>query len=140
MRKRARFFVGLVTVAVAVGYLMWTGMSETMVYYLTPSELMAKVAADPTFRELGVKVGARVVPGTLAADPANLVYGFEVMDIETGATRFPVSYHGPLPDTFKEGGDVVLEGRFRADGVFEAVTVLTKCGSRYEAAPGELAA
>ena len=34
--------------------------------------------------------------------------------------------------------DVVLEGRFNAEGVFEATTVLTKCGSRYEASPEEL--
>jgi cytochrome c-type biogenesis protein CcmE len=33
----------------------------------------------------------------------------------------------------------VLEGRLREDGVFEATTLLTKCGSRYEAAPEDLA-
>jgi cytochrome c-type biogenesis protein CcmE len=34
---------------------------------------------------------------------------------------------------------VVLEGRLREDGVFEANTLLTKCGSRYEASQEELA-
>jgi cytochrome c-type biogenesis protein CcmE len=43
-----------------------------------------------------------------------------------------VHFNGPLPDTFEEGRDVVIEGRF-SGGVFEASTVLTKCGSRYEA-------
>jgi cytochrome c-type biogenesis protein CcmE len=33
---------------------------------------------------------------------------------------------------------VVLEGRFGEDGVFQAKTLLTKCGSRYEATPEEL--
>lgn len=135
MRERGRFLTGLVVVTLAVGYLVWTGMRETMVYYLTLSELMAKVGADPSFREVGVKVGERVVPGTLRAAAADLHYAFEVRDAETDTGRFPVLYRGPLPDTFKEGGEVVLEGRFRPDGVFEAVTVPTKCGSRYEAAP-----
>ena len=46
MKKNGRFMVGLVGVAAVVTYLIWTGVSETMVYYLTPSELMAKVEVD----------------------------------------------------------------------------------------------
>jgi cytochrome c-type biogenesis protein CcmE len=49
-----------------------------------------------------------------------------------------VHHQGPLPDTFQEGRDVVVDGRYGRDGVFEASTVLTKCGSRYEAAEEEL--
>jgi cytochrome c-type biogenesis protein CcmE len=44
-----------------------------------------------------------------------------------------VHYQGPLPDTFQEGRDVVIEGQLTSGGTFEASTVLTKCGSRYEA-------
>ena len=45
-----------------------------------------------------------------------------------------------LPDTFNDTDvvDVVVEGRFREDGVFEATVVLAKCGSRYEATAEEL--
>src|SRR5690606_25894274 len=64
MPKNGRFMVGLVGVALAVTYLVWTGVSETMVYYLTPTELIAKVGADPTFHDVGVKVSGRVVPET----------------------------------------------------------------------------
>ena len=54
---------------------------------------------------------------------------------------FPVVYRGLLPDTFndQENVEAVVEGRFREDGVFEATTVLTKCGSRYEASLEDLA-
>ena len=41
--------------------------------------------------------------------------------------------------TFTEDVEVVLEGRMDAQGVFQANTLLTKCGSRYEAAPEDLA-
>ena len=40
MKRNGRFAIGLVGVAAVVSYLVWTGVSETMVYYLTPVELM----------------------------------------------------------------------------------------------------
>ena len=80
-------------------------------------------------------MGGRVVPGSVTFDQETLELRFLVVDIEDGKSTFPVHYQGPLPDTFEEGRDVVVEGRFTQAGLFEATTVLTKCGSRYEAAP-----
>lgn len=139
MKKNGRFMVGLVGVAAVVTYLIWTGVSETMVYYLTPVELMERVEADPSFHDVGVKVSGQVVPGTYSRAEGELLHRFTVHDlVETGVT-FPVEFRDALPDTFSEDVEVVLEGRLRADGVFEATTLLTKCGSRYEAAPEDLA-
>jgi cytochrome c-type biogenesis protein CcmE len=134
MKRERKFLVGGVGLVAVVGYLLVTGMRESMIYYHTPSELVARVAADPGYRETGVKVGGRIAPGTVSFDPRTLDLRFEVFDIQEGTTRFPVHYQGPLPDTFEEGRDVVIEGRLTEAGVFEATTVLTKCGSRYEAA------
>jgi cytochrome c-type biogenesis protein CcmE len=134
VKKQRKFLVGGSIVASLVVYLMITGMRDSMMYYHTPSELIAKVGADPSYRDLGLKVGGRVAPGTVAFDQRSLDLRFDVFDIQDGTTSFPVHFQGPLPDTFEEGRDVVIEGRFSADGVFEATTVLTKCGSRYEAA------
>lgn len=139
MRKNGRFLVGLVGVATVVTYLAWTGINETMVYYLTPTELIARVAEDPSFHEVGVKVSGQVVPGTYTSRRGELVHHFEVRDLVDSEVGFPVVYRDVLPDTFEEDAEVVLEGRFNGEGVFEATTVLTKCGSRYEAAPEELA-
>jgi cytochrome c-type biogenesis protein CcmE len=133
LKKQRKFLLGSALVAGLVGYLMVTGMRDSMVYYHTPSELIAKMSADPTYREVGVKVGGRVTPGSVSYDQRSLALRFEVFDIESGPASFPVAYRGPLPETFAEGGDVVIEGRFNAEGVFEATTILTKCGSRYEA-------
>ena len=63
MRDNGRFFAGLGGVALVVTYLIWTGISESMVYYLTPVELMTRVEADPTFDEVGVNVSGRVERG-----------------------------------------------------------------------------
>ena len=133
MKKQRRFLVGGGVVAGLVGYLMVTGMQESMVYYYTPTELHAKATTDPTFADVGVKAGGRVVPGSVVFDQRSLDLTFTMMDIEQPETLIPVHYQGPLPDTFTEGGDVVVEGRYTADGGFEATTLLTKCGSRYEA-------
>lgn len=132
MKKQRKFLVGGLTVAGVVGYLMFTGMKDSMVYYHTPTELVAKVAADPSYRDVTVKVGGRVVPGSVHFDQRTLDLRFDVEDIQNPTTRFAVHYKGPLPDTFEEGRDVVAEGHFAATG-FEATNVLTKCGSRYEA-------
>jgi cytochrome c-type biogenesis protein CcmE len=133
--KNGRFMVGLVGVALVVTYLIWTGVSDTMMYFLTPSELMTKVEEDPTFRDVGVKVGGKMVPGSYTKADGQLVHRFAVGDMENLSASFPVEYEGTLPDTFNPSMDVdvVVEGRFRTDGVFVATTVLTKCGSRYEA-------
>jgi cytochrome c-type biogenesis protein CcmE len=139
MKKNGRFMVGLVGVATVVTYLIWTGVSETMVYYLTPVELMQRVEADPTFHDVGVKVSGQVIPGTYSRGDGELLHLFEVRDLADESVTFPVEFRDALPDTFTEDVEVVLEGRLREDGVFEANTLLTKCGSRYEASQEELA-
>jgi cytochrome c-type biogenesis protein CcmE len=56
---------------------------------------------------------------------------------EEGRT-LPVSYAGrdPLPDTFKEGGQALVEGKMMPDGRFVAEQVQAKCASKYQATPG----
>jgi cytochrome c-type biogenesis protein CcmE len=133
VKKQNKFAVGAVAILGIIGYLMVTGMRDSMIYYHTPAELITRISADPTYKEVGVKVGGRVAPQSVNWDARSLALTFEVFDIEDGVTRFPVAYHGPIPDTFEEGRDVVIEGRLNQAGVFEATTLLTKCGSRYEA-------
>ena len=133
--------MGLVGVAAVVTYLMWTGISDSMVYYLTPVELLARIEADPTFHDVGVKVSGRVVDGSWERDgELGGEHTFVVRDLEDADATFVVRYPDVLPDTFNDKAEVVLEGRYGADGVFRAHTVLTKCGSRFEAAKEELAA
>ncbi|MDA0328865.1 MAG: cytochrome c maturation protein CcmE [Gemmatimonadetes bacterium] len=139
MKKNGRFMVGLVGVATVVTYLIWTGVSETMVYYMTPSELLSKVEVDASFHEVGVKVGAQAIPGTYSRVEGELLHVFTVRDLVDESKTFVVEYRDALPDTFTDGIEVVIEGHLRADGVFEATTLLTKCGSRYEASPEDLA-
>jgi cytochrome c-type biogenesis protein CcmE len=132
MRAGTKFIIGGALVLGTVGYLMATGIKETGVYYLTPTELGSRVEADRSFYNVGVKMGARVVKGSIVRDVATQTITFRATD---GQRTWPVTYRGLAPDTFTDEVDVVVEGRLQSDGVFHATTLLAKCGSRYEAAP-----
>jgi cytochrome c-type biogenesis protein CcmE len=132
MKPRTKFLVGGVLILGTAGYLMASAIQTGSVYYLTPQELAGKVAADPSFVGTGVKVGARVVAGSIDRDPSGRAVSFRVSD---GAQMYPVVYRGVIPDTFTDSADVIVEGRLGRDGTFQATTLLAKCASRYENAP-----
>ena len=88
MKKNGRFMVGLVGVAAVVTYLIWTGVSETMVYYLTPVELLERVEIDPTFHDEGVKVSGQVIPGTNNRGEGELLHIFTVNDLADETATF----------------------------------------------------
>src|SRR5699024_2785918 len=98
---------------------MASSIGETGMYYLTPNELAARIDKDPSFRETGVKIGARVVSGTIEREPGGRLVRFVMAD-SSGQHSYPVVYRGIAPDTFTDGVDVVVEGRLSADGTFEA--------------------
>ncbi len=132
MRAGTKFIIGGALILGSVGYLMASGIKETGVYYLTPTELAARVNADHSFYNVGVKMGARVVKGTITRDVATQTITFRASD---GVQSYPVIYRGLAPDTFTDEVDVVVEGRLQPDGTFHATTLLAKCGSRYESVP-----
>jgi cytochrome c-type biogenesis protein CcmE len=135
MQAGRKFILGAALIVGSVGFLIAEGVKQTGVYFLTPAELAAKTASDPTFVEnVGFKLGAKVVPGSVRRDRSARRIEFQVSD---GVKTYPVIYEGLVPDTFTDANDieVVVEGRLGEDGVIRASDVLAKCGSRYEAAP-----
>jgi cytochrome c-type biogenesis protein CcmE len=132
MHPRTKFLFGGVLILGTAGWLLSGSLAQTMVYFLTPEELHAKVTEDPTIRDVGVKVGARVVSGSIVRDSSGREVSFRMTD---GKVTYPVIYRGLIPDTFSDSADVVVEGRLDATGTFQATTLLAKCASRYEMAP-----
>ena len=132
MKAGTKFLIGALVIVAGVAGLIISGVKETGVYFLTPTELVTKTQSDPTFHDVGLKVGAHVVPGSVKRDPGGRTIDFRISD---GAHEFPVTYTGLVPDTFTDASniEVIVEGKYGRDGVFHATEVLAKCGSRYEA-------
>lgn len=131
MKPKTKFMLGGLLVLGTSGWLMTTSIRETGEYYLTPTELSSRMKADPKFKGADVRIGARVVPGSIVRQPSGREYAFRITD---GADTMSVVYKGIAPDTFSDSADVVVAG-FATDGTFQAGTLLAKCASRYDNAP-----
>lgn len=98
-------------------------LSDNIVFFYGPSEILQKnVAAGARLRVGGLVKQGSLVKG--AADKAS----FAITD---NAQEIAVSYEGQLPDLFREGQGVVVEGVLEAPGQFRAQTVLAKHDERY---------
>jgi len=125
MRRRRRFWIGGAVIIAALAYMIYGGMQEAMVYFVTPSELRANERASA---DRFLRLGGMVVKGSLQRDPQNLIYRFELTD---GTATFPVFFKGLPPDLFSEGTGAVVEGRIGSDGVFHATMIMAKHAEEY---------
>ncbi|MGB7946548.1 MAG: cytochrome c maturation protein CcmE [Candidatus Binatia bacterium] len=125
MLRRKRFIIGSLIILAALSYIIYGGMQEALVYFVTPSELKAK---ENTPTDKFLRMGGMVVQGSLQKDLKNLTYRFDLTD---GSTSFPVFFRGVPPDLFTEGKGAVVEGRVRPDGVFQATTIMAKHAEEY---------
>lgn len=112
---------GLGFLAVAAG-LALTALEDNIVFFRSPSELVAQPAPVGE----AIRIGGLVREGSVTRD--GLQADFQVTDL---AHHITVRYQGMLPDLFREGQGVVAEGRFNADGLFVADTVLAKHDETY---------
>lgn len=124
--RSARVMIAVLVVAAAIGYLIYNGFQSTTVYYLTVSELKAKGPAAGAVRVAGI-----VQANTVQRSADDATVRFTIAD---GGGSLPVVYSGMVPDIFGPGIQVVVEGHYTADGVFQANTLLAKCPSKFTAA------
>jgi len=117
--------IGGVIILAALGYMVYGGMQEALVYFVTPSELKANETGSG---DKFLRMGGMVVKGSLKKDVQNLTYRFDLTD---GNATFPVFFKGIPPDLFTEGKGAVVEGRIGKDGVFNATTIMAKHAEEY---------
>jgi cytochrome c-type biogenesis protein CcmE len=124
--RRLRATAGALLVGAALVYLVGSGIGNNLVYFLTPSELLAKgeAAVDVPYRLSG-----RVVPGSVKWDAEKLELRFRIEDDESSVD---VVSSGTPPQMFHDGIDVVLEGRLDGEGVFRSHTLMVKHSNEYE--------
>jgi cytochrome c-type biogenesis protein CcmE len=124
-RQRQRLgllVLGMAALGGAVA-LVLTAFSSNLVFFYSPSELAAHRPAPGG----QLRIGGLVEAGSLTRRADGGV-AFRVTD---GKTDLAIAYRGILPDLFREGQGVVVEGALRPDGVFAAATVLAKHDERY---------
>ena len=123
------YLAAVLLVATGVGYLIFSGLSQNSVYFLNVGEALAMPAEELDQARLFGTVSAEDID----RDPSALGVAFNVLDKEDPSKSIRVNYRGAVPDTFKPGVEVILEGSFKSGPPrFEATTLLTKCPSKYQ--------
>lgn len=118
-------------IAAALAYLLWGGIEKNIVYFVTPSELLAKgenATGNP------VRLGGVVVAGSVTHQDG--LVSFTITDdhkqVRVVTTKTP-------PQMFQEGIGVVVEGALGPDGKFDAERLMVKHGNEYRPpAEGEM--
>ncbi len=130
-KHKRLFFVsfGLALLGGAVA-LALVALQDTVTFFFTPSQAA----------ERGIQAGQRVRLGGLVEEKSikKLADGVTVeFRVTDRAKAVIVHYKGVLPDLFREGQGVVVQGAFQPDQSFTATTVLAKHDENY--VPKELA-
>lgn len=110
--------------------LMYTTLSEGTEYYKHVDEVMHQ---PEQWYGKRLQLHGFVVKDSILRRRESLDYKFT---IESKGKVVPARYTGVVPDTFKDGSEVVLKGKLSPDGfAVEPDGVMAKCPSKYEAQP-----
>ena len=130
-RKRIPFSFIIAGIAVlgAIFYLVFINTQSSAVYYMTVTELHK----CSTCTTQDVRVAGIVQTNSVVRNDANGSISFAIKD-SSSSLSLPVTYTGVVPDIFRPGVQVVVEGYYKGQGAFQAQTLLTKCPSKFQAA------
>jgi cytochrome c-type biogenesis protein CcmE len=128
-RKRLPFSFILAALAIlgAIIYLVYANTQSSAVYYMTVPELKHCT----TCATQAVRVAGFVQNGSIQRNDATQSVSFVIADSQQ---TLPVSYTGVVPDIFRPGVQVVVEGHYTGTGPFQAQTLLAKCPSKFQSA------
>ncbi len=124
-RQRGKVLIGGAIILGGIGALIVYSFNQNLVYDHSVSEFLA----DPALQRSNCRIYGKVQEGSVRRETDGIGVSFAVTD---GEQSVPVVYGREVPDTFKENGDVVVEGTLDAHGVFKAHNLLAKCPSKYE--------
>ena len=123
-RNRRLGLVALIGVLlVGASALTLSALSRSVSYFLTPTELVE--ATEPPTR--AIRLGGLVMEGSITRGEG-VETAFRITD---GGAEVTILYSGILPDLFREGQGVIVEGTVQQDGRFSARTVLAKHDENY---------
>jgi cytochrome c-type biogenesis protein CcmE len=121
------FVIAGIAILGAVIYLVYTNTQTDSVYYKTVAELHR--CSDCVSRS--VRVAGVVQQGSIQRNDQQRTISFVIGDSNQ---TLPVTYSGVVPDIFRPGVQVVVEGHYTGSGPFQAQTLLAKCPSKFQSA------
>jgi cytochrome c-type biogenesis protein CcmE len=126
--KFVRFGAAIALIVLALGYIAYTGVAESKMYYVKVSELKNP---DNSLYSKHLRLVGNVQPGSIHQVGTNA--DFVLVDMDNNAQTQRVSYKGaePPPDTFKDNAQALAIGHYGKDGVFYATELQAKCASKY---------
>lgn len=125
------YIAALVLFLGGVGYLIASGVTQDSVYFLNVGEALATESTQLK----QARLFGNVADGNIEQLKPGPGVSFNLLDKDNPGQTMRVSYRGAVPDTFKAGAEVIVEGGLSdtPEGkVFKASTLITKCPSKYE--------
>jgi cytochrome c-type biogenesis protein CcmE len=126
--RRWGLLAGVAVVVAVIAYLAFSSVGNALVYYLTPTELVAR--GDAATGET-VRLGGLVKEGSVTGEAPDLFFV-----LTDGTTEISVHAASAPTRSFREGVGAVVEGVLNVDGAFEASQVIVKHDENY-VAPSE---
>ena len=125
--RKPMLILGMVAILGGFAWLLYGGIGENLVYFLTPTELHAK---GTTAYEAPVRLGGMVKPGSVSWNAETLDLQFDLTD---GAREMRVHSRGAPPQMFRDSIGVIVEGKLGRNGVFESSSLMVKHSNEYRA-------
>jgi cytochrome c-type biogenesis protein CcmE len=123
---RGKLLIALVVLVGALGYFAFMAFEGATVYYYTVGE-MNEIGQTPEGKM--VRVSGKLMPDTFLRGEGSTLAEFSLTD---GTEHLIANHVGVLPDLFfNEHSEIILEGAYGSDGVFQSENVIVKCPSKY---------
>jgi len=132
-KSNKKVLIAVLVLLASVGFLIYRGLANTSVYYMTAGELKTSTLGRQLGADQTVRVGGLVVDGSIDYNQRDLSLRFSIKDENNPQEVIDALYNGAKPDAFEPEIEALLEGTYDRDkNLFLADTLLVKCPSKYE--------
>jgi cytochrome c-type biogenesis protein CcmE len=138
INNKTRLLVVGVVLVLALGYLIYAAFPGNTLYYVTVDEFLSD---ETNLDGRSLRVMGKLVPDSFQRGEGGTLAHFQLVDKEGdgNGSSLRASYVGVMPDLFfNPHSEIILEGSYGTDAVFETDSILVKCPSKYQSLEEEL--
>ena len=123
---KKRYIIGGIILVLVISYVVYLSFGSSVSYYLTVSEFTTK---STELYDTNVRVAGKIAESPSDWNAQDLELKFTITE---GGDTMTVIYKGTKPSGFKAGCNILVEGKYNSDGIFQASQLIMKCPSKYE--------